>query len=142
MVLHKNGPQLYNGVKTEVSDHLLALAQDRIIPLFPTEGDAAERAAFLKAVKETWEHHTLCMGMIRDILMYMVGFHVVCWTPPLSGSSNKPHTPHSSLHRTASTSKPPTRPSPKSTTWAWTSSATSSSAPPQSPLKSSHPCSN
>lgn len=74
MVLHKNGKQLYDNVRQEVSEHLNHLAQDKIVPLFPKESDAAEKVAFLKAVKETWEHHTLCMGMIRDILMYMVCF--------------------------------------------------------------------
>jgi hypothetical protein len=72
MVLMKHGTQLYAGVKNDVSEHLTQLAEDKIVPLFPKEDDAGERAAFLKSLKETWEHHTVCMGMIRDILMYMV----------------------------------------------------------------------
>ncbi|KAI9008595.1 Cullin [Hyaloraphidium curvatum] len=83
MVLHKTGAQLYNGVRNEISDHLVELAQDKIVPLFPQEDDANQRAAFLKAVKETWEHHTVCMGMIRDILMYMDRVYVKTATPPV-----------------------------------------------------------
>ena len=35
---------------------------------------AGER--FLRAVRYAYEHHTLCMNMITDVLMYMVRLHV------------------------------------------------------------------
>lgn len=28
---------------------------------------------FLAALKDAWEDHQLCMGMVTDVLMYMVG---------------------------------------------------------------------
>lgn len=73
LVLNKNGAQLYNGVKREVSQLLEQLADEKIVPRFPNEdGDVMEMATFLKAVNEGYDHHAVSMGMVRDILMYMV----------------------------------------------------------------------
>jgi cullin 3 len=45
-------------------------------PLGDAQGQMNERRAagekFLATLKEAWEDHQLCMGMITDVLMYMV----------------------------------------------------------------------
>lgn len=35
----------------------------------------------LKALKEAWEDHNLCMNMTTDVLMYMVGFPLAQASP-------------------------------------------------------------
>lgn len=53
-----------------VTPNLLML-EDIAAPDQVNEGrDAAER--FLSNIRDVWEDHQLCMGMINDVLMYMV----------------------------------------------------------------------
>ncbi|KAJ3342199.1 hypothetical protein HDU93_002989 [Gonapodya sp. JEL0774] len=85
LVLQKNGGALYNGVRDDITGHLQKLTTDRLHPVFPHDGSlAAERAEFLRTlVREVWDHHVVCMGMIRDILMYMDRVYVKVATPPV-----------------------------------------------------------
>ena len=42
------------------------------------ESTAVRRTAgegFLKKLKEAWDDHQVCMGMLTDVLMYMVSNH-------------------------------------------------------------------
>lgn len=42
---------------------------------------------FLSVLREAWEDHQLCMGMITDVLMYMVGYIIaalLCHVPRLT----------------------------------------------------------
>jgi cullin 3 len=45
------------------------------------QDQANERRAagekFLEIMRELWEDHQLCMGMITDVLMYMVSLHCI-----------------------------------------------------------------
>lgn len=81
------GDELYERVKQLERDWLYYDVQDRITsaiaPILLRDGEATDlqdqanerRAAgekFLNALKEAWEDHQLCMGMITDVLMYMV----------------------------------------------------------------------
>lgn len=51
----------------------LVVGEGNIAPDQVNEGrDAAER--FLTKIREAWEDHQLCMGMITDVLMYMVSY--------------------------------------------------------------------
>jgi cullin 3 len=90
LVLHKDGEKLYAASKKVVADHLRDVA-DRDVhgawqELVNAPGtreyekqDAGVR--FLVAVRDAWEDHTLCMKMIRDVLMYLVLF-------PFKGHAN------------------------------------------------------
>lgn len=86
LTLQKQGEELYNkvceferewlgndvcaGIVTAISPSLLVgdsvestdMAMERIV--------AGDR--FIVKLKEAWEHYELCMGMINDVLMYMV----------------------------------------------------------------------
>ena len=91
LVLKKRGELLYNKVKSFEEKWLAGTVQPRIIDgLSPTlllSGAgcptttsvnemrvAGER--LLRALKQAWEDHNLCMNMTTDVLMYMVGFMV------------------------------------------------------------------
>lgn len=83
---------MYNGVKTLIAEHLLRLAEERIVPAFPISSgaqasgslgggaEAVERAVegdrFLRAVKEVWDDHIGSMDKLEAILKYMVSCHV------------------------------------------------------------------
>ena len=81
LVLHKDGERLYVAAKEVVGSHLETVAagevHDAWQELVNAPGtkdseklDAGER--FLRVVQYAWEEHTLCMKMIRDVLMYLV----------------------------------------------------------------------
>ena len=88
IVLRKKGEELYSRVAQFVSNWLggnvrLNLVKQLTLPLItladPTErpqSTSAERQAagesFLRALKQAWEDHQVCMGMLTDVLMYMV----------------------------------------------------------------------
>jgi len=85
LVLKKYGEKLYNNVKDLVARHLKHVATFQLKPLRPGAvvgnntgiGSAAiERRdvgnKFLVGIKDAWEEHQTCMGMITDVLMYMV----------------------------------------------------------------------
>ncbi|KAI8918787.1 Cullin [Entophlyctis helioformis] len=73
MCLYKSGAQLYSGTRTVIAEHLDATIQQTIVPVFPRSASPpqSEAESFLAAIKAVWDDHTICLGMVRDILMYM-----------------------------------------------------------------------
>ena len=87
LVLKKRGETLYTRVKEFEEEWLATEVQPRIIEnlhqtLLASSGTqtiatanekrvAGER--LLRALKQAWEDHNLCMNMTTDVLMYMVG---------------------------------------------------------------------
>jgi len=88
IVLMKKGGELYSRVAQFEADWLSdrvkkSIVKQLTVPLQTlTDGSAtslsssAERKAagesFLRALKHAWEDHQVCMGMLTDVLMYMV----------------------------------------------------------------------
>jgi cullin 3 len=89
IVLKKKGEELYNkvaqfeaqwlsqNVRTNIVKHL----QNGTLQILATGGSLASTSTaerrtagenFLKALKQSWEDHQVCMGMLTDVLMYMV----------------------------------------------------------------------
>lgn len=84
------GDDLYARVKSLeenwLRDHVQKQVADSILPILvraqnpqsitDVQDQSNERRAagerFLGVLKEAWEDHQLCMGMITDVLMYMV----------------------------------------------------------------------
>ena len=84
------GDDLYERVKTLeenwLRDHVRKQVTDSILPILvraqnpqsitDVQDQSNERRAagerFLAVLKEAWSDHLLCMGMITDVLMYMV----------------------------------------------------------------------
>ena len=90
LVLKKRGETLYESVKDFEKDWLTNEVRPALEAVFTpgllaaltgagsqTAGTANEQRSdgerLLKALKETWEDHNLCMSMTTDVLMYMVG---------------------------------------------------------------------
>ncbi|PGH05013.1 hypothetical protein AJ79_06899 [Helicocarpus griseus UAMH5409] len=86
LVLRKKGTDLYDRVadleKDWLQNEVLQKVSAFVAPSLALEGDAVDtldqanerRVAgerFLLRLKEVWEDHQLCMGMITDVLMYM-----------------------------------------------------------------------
>ena len=81
MVLYKQGDVLYKGVTDLVIENLNKLAQDQIIPTFPTgtqdsDIQSDEDELLLKALKYVWDDHTSSMVRLGQILKYMVRLDV------------------------------------------------------------------
>jgi cullin 3 len=89
VVLTSKGDSLYDNVKDLEQEWLSGTVCQRIVssvsPVLLLDIDPADttdqanerRAAgekLLKAIKNAWEDHQLCMGMITDVLMYMVSY--------------------------------------------------------------------
>ena len=88
IVLKKKGEDLYNKVAQFEAQWLGDTVRTRVVKLLTapllllTDGTGrslatpAERRvageSFLRALKESWEDHQVCMGMLTDVLMYMV----------------------------------------------------------------------
>lgn len=86
LVLKKKGEPLYNRVKAFEEDWLDNTVRPRILELLSTSllvnyGTADKTTAIekrmagemlLRALKQAWEDHVLCMNMTADVLMYMV----------------------------------------------------------------------
>jgi len=79
MVLYKQGNTLYQGVKQIVTENLIKLAKENVIPLFPTKSvdsddpsRSDEESALLKALRKVWDDHTSSMSRLAQILRYMV----------------------------------------------------------------------
>jgi cullin 3 len=101
LMLHPPGSQLLHGrvveleknwlsndvhprVAASVTPNLLVL-EETAAPDQVNEGrDAAER--FLSQIREVWEDHQLCMGLITDVLMYMVRLLVTIPVGRFTGS--------------------------------------------------------
>ena len=84
VVLHKEGEKLYSAAKQVVAAHLKTIAAGEMQAAYqelvnaPGTRDYEKQDAgvrFLKVVRDAWEDHTLCMKMIRDVLMYLVLSH-------------------------------------------------------------------
>jgi cullin 3 len=88
IVLMGKGDELYERVKQLEQEWLSSLVSQNIMssvspvlllniePTDTTDQANERRAAgerFLAAMRGAWEDHQLCMGMITDVLMYMVG---------------------------------------------------------------------
>ena len=88
LVLKKRGETLYIRVKEFEEEWLANEVQPRIIEelsqtlLLATSGNQTIATAnekrvagekLLRALKQAWEDHNLCMNMTTDVLMYMVG---------------------------------------------------------------------
>ena len=87
LVLKKRGETLYIRVKEFEEEWLSNEVQPKIIeelsqPLLTTSGTRSTTTAnekrvagekLLRALKQAWEDHNLCMNMTTDVLMYMVG---------------------------------------------------------------------
>lgn len=101
MVLMTRGEELYAKVKQLEKNWLCSNVQKRIVdsiaPILlrsqqstDLQDSSNERRAagekFLAVVKEAWEDHQLCMGMITDVLMYMVCYHPIEWVRPVTKS--------------------------------------------------------
>ena len=69
---------LYNGVRDLVIENLNRLAQESILPAFPSglEQDPMQQSQegerLLKAVYKVWSDHADCMDKLSHILKYMV----------------------------------------------------------------------
>lgn len=83
LVLHKDGEKLYTAAKQVVGAHLEDVASGDVHAAWqelvnaPGTRDYEKQDAgvrFLKVVRDAWEEHTLCMKMIRDVLMYLVPY--------------------------------------------------------------------
>jgi cullin 3 len=88
IALKKKGEELYNKVAQFEANWLGNNVRTRVVNLLTTplllltEGSgrslatSAERRVagevFLRTLKESWEGHQVCMGMLTDVLMYMV----------------------------------------------------------------------
>ena len=88
IVLKKRGEDLYNKVAQFEAQWLSDNVRAKVVRLLTapllllTEGNgntlatSAERRvageSFLRALKQSWEDHQVCMGMLTDVLMYMV----------------------------------------------------------------------
>ena len=88
LVLKKKGESLYNKVKEFEENWLANDVRPRILAVLSpslafangstisTTTASENRVAgerLLKALKQAWEDHNLCMNMTTDVLMYMVG---------------------------------------------------------------------
>lgn len=78
MVLYKNGGILYKGVCQLVAENIDRLAQNEIVPTFPSPSSSRdpvqqsqEGESLLKAFRRVWDDHTGNMSKLRDILKYM-----------------------------------------------------------------------
>ena len=95
LVLKKHGDRLYRQVKELVAEHLQHVAVRDVRPLVPSVvvtgglhmvGSAAIEKRiggnrFLEQLQAVWEDHQLCMGMITDVLMYMVSLIAPAFQP-------------------------------------------------------------
>jgi len=88
LVLKKRGETLYERVKefeenwlagevhprisTQLSINMLMAGSSRSSTIITANEKRLEGEKLLKALKEAWEDHNLCMSMTTDVLMYMV----------------------------------------------------------------------
>lgn len=93
IVLKKRGDELYAKVANfeerwlgdNVRQKIVSLLTPGLISLDTTartlESTAERRTSgetFLKALKDAWDDHQVCMGMLTDVLMYMVSTLLPC----------------------------------------------------------------
>ncbi|KAJ1896008.1 hypothetical protein LPJ66_004249 [Kickxella alabastrina] len=74
LVLSKNGPLLYEGVKRVLETHLTERMHQDILEhvlKFNTLREAAQGEALLSSIRLLWSEHVTAMLMIKDVLMYV-----------------------------------------------------------------------
>ncbi|KAG9315306.1 Cullin [Chiua virens] len=77
MVLYKSGSMLYKGVCQLVTENVERLAEEELVPTFPSRGSgdpmqqSQEAELLLRALRRVWDDHTGNMSKLRDILKYM-----------------------------------------------------------------------
>lgn len=111
------GDDLYENVKQLEQDWLKTNIQTLIMDSISSsliraqnstdaQGQSSERREagekFLSALKDAWEDHQLCMGMVTDVLMYMVGLSeepldTCCDSLPRAGPHDH-HSPYQTIH--------------------------------------------
>lgn len=69
------GQDIQKRIASSITSSLL-LAQEPIDVQDQSNERRAAGEKFLSVLREAWEDHQLCMGMITDVLMYMVGYHI------------------------------------------------------------------
>lgn len=95
IVLKKKGEDLYNKVANFEANWLGNDVRNRIVRQLthslvtltdgsgPSLAGSVERKVagetFLRTLKEAWEDHQICMGMLTDVLMYMVSEQSFQW---------------------------------------------------------------
>ncbi|KAJ2587817.1 hypothetical protein EV177_009526, partial [Coemansia sp. RSA 1804] len=74
LVLSKNGPLVYDGVKGVLETHLLDCVHKGILKNMETASASptiANNEALLSSVRMLWSEHVTAMLIIKDILMYV-----------------------------------------------------------------------
>ncbi|KAJ1859752.1 hypothetical protein LPJ73_001708, partial [Coemansia sp. RSA 2703] len=74
LVLSKNGPMLYSGVKQVLETHLKDRMYQNIYPHIEAAGSRSTSAgceALLASVRLLWSEHVTAMLVIKDVLMYV-----------------------------------------------------------------------
>ncbi|OBZ72292.1 Cullin-3B [Grifola frondosa] len=77
MVLYKAGGKLYEGTNHLIAENLDKLANEYIIPAFPTgiSDDVIQKSqageTLLKALRKVWDDHKSSLSKLRDVLSYM-----------------------------------------------------------------------
>lgn len=69
------GQEIQKRITASITSSLL-LAKEPVDVQDQSNERRAAGEKFLSVLREAWEDHQLCMGMITDVLMYMVGYHI------------------------------------------------------------------
>lgn len=69
------GQEIQKRITASITSSLL-LAKEPVDVQDQSNERRAAGEKFLSVLREAWEDHQLCMGMITDVLMYMVGYLV------------------------------------------------------------------
>lgn len=77
------GQEIQKRITSSITSSLL-LAQESVDVQDQSNERRAAGEKFLSVLREAWEDHQLCMGMITDVLMYMVGYLVFGHVLPFS----------------------------------------------------------
>ena len=64
--------EVLRGVRVLLSSSLLASSHN-VVGGTPANERRVSGERFLKGLKQAWQDHQLCMSMLTDVLMYMVG---------------------------------------------------------------------
>ena len=77
------GQEIQKRITSSITSSLV-LAQEPVDVQDQSNERRAAGEKFLSVLRGAWEDHQLCMGMITDVLMYMVGYHVFGHIPPFA----------------------------------------------------------
>lgn len=70
------GNEIQKRITASITASLL-LAKEPVDEQDQSNERRAAGEKFLSVLRETWEDHQLCMGMITDVLMYMVSWQIL-----------------------------------------------------------------